>query len=140
MKQKLYSTAWDVGAALMKNERGFMLLSAIFLTLIVSIMAAILFNANVKVQQRNSTLYLTAINLANEQFAILESGATDLDIPDEDKISYNGVKEDSQPIRFRVSKSINGSEVTVKVEWTVNGETKTFESTKTIRSIADISD
>lgn len=127
-------TAWDVGAALMKNERGFMLLGAIFLTLIVSIMAAILFNANVKVQQRNSTLYLTAINLANEQFAILESGA-DIEIPDEDKISYNGVKENSEPIRFRVSKSINGSEVTVKVEWTVNGENQTFESKKIIRRI-----
>jgi len=134
MKLKLYLTALDVGAALMKNERGFMLLSAIFLTLIVSIMAAILFNANVKVQQRNSTLYLTAINLANEQFAILESGAN-IEIPDEDKISYNGVKEDSEPIRFRVSKSINGSEVTVKVEWTVNGENQTFESKKIIRRI-----
>ena len=134
MKLKLYLTALDVGAALMKNERGFMLLSAIFLTLIVSIMAAILFNANVKVQQRNSTLYLTAINLANEQFAILESGAN-IEIPDEDKISYNGVKENSEPIRFRVSKSINGSEVTVKVEWTVNGENQTFESKKIIRRI-----
>ena len=120
----------------MNNERGFMLLSAIFLTLIVSVMASILFNANVKVQQRNSTLYLTAINLANEQFAILESGAN-IEIPEEDKISYNGVKENSPPIRFRVSKNINGREVTVKVEWEVNGETKTFESVKTIRSIAD---
>ena len=120
----------------MNNERGFMLLSAIFLTLIVSVMASILFNANVKVQQRNSTLYLTAINLANEQFAILESGAN-IEIPEEDKISYNGVKENSEPIKFRVSKNINGREVTVKVEWEVNGETKTFESTKTIRSIAD---
>ena len=136
MKLKWYLTAWDVGAALMKNERGFMLLSAIFLTLIVSIMAMILFNANVKVQQRNSTLYLTAINLANEQFAILESGAN-IEIPEEDKISYNGVKENSEPIKFRVSKSISGSEVTVKVEWEVNGKTETFESTKTIRSIAD---
>ena len=136
MKLKLYLTQWDVGAALMKNERGFMLLSAIFLTLIVSIMAMILFNANVKVQQRNSTLYLTAINLANEQFAILESGAN-IEIPEEDKISYNGVKENSEPIKFRVSKSISGSEVTVKVEWEVNGKTETFESTKTIRSIAD---
>ena len=132
----MYLTAWDVGAALMKNERGFMLLSAIFLTLIVSVMASILFNANAKVQQRNSTLYLTAINLANEQFAILESGAN-IEIPAEDKISYNGVKENSQPIEFRVSKNINGREVTVKVEWEVNGETKTFESVKTIRSITD---
>ena len=113
-----------------------MLLSAIFLMLIVSIMAMIFFNANAKVQQRNSTLYLTAINLANEQFAILESGAN-IEIPEEDKISYNGVKENSEPIKFRVSKSISGSEVTVKVEWEVNGKTETFESTKTIRSIAD---
>ena len=58
------------------NQRGFMLLNVVFLTLIVSIGAQILLNANVKVQQRNSTLHLTAINLANEQFAEIESCAS----------------------------------------------------------------
>ncbi len=113
------------------TERGFMFLSAIFLTLIVSIMATIILNANSKVQQRNSTLYFTAINLANEQFAILESGAN-INIPAEDLKSYNGMSENSTPIEFKISKSFNGSKVTVKVEWTVNGKTEILESTKTI--------
>ena len=116
------------------NERGFMLLSAVFLTLIVSIMATILLNANAKVQQRNSTLYLTAINLANEQFALLESHSG-LEIPAEDLKSYNGVKENSAPVVFKVSTIFQGADkVTVRVEWTVNGKTETFESTKTILS------
>ncbi|MBQ7705002.1 MAG: hypothetical protein IJT73_06225 [Selenomonadaceae bacterium] len=112
------------------NQRGFMFLSAIFLTLIVSFIALITLNAKYKVQQRNSTLYLTAINLANEQFAFIEGDAGD--IPTEDKKSYNGMSESSEPIEFKISTSRNGNRFTVKVEWTVNGETETFESTKTI--------
>ena len=124
-------TAWGVGVARIKNnQRGFMFLSAIFLTLIVAIMAQILLTANAKVQQRNSTLYFTAVNLANEQFAILEGGGT---FPNEDKKSYNGMSESATPIEFKISKSDDGSKVTVKVEWTVNGETKFIESTKIIR-------
>ncbi len=137
----MYLTLLDVGAALMKNERGFMMLGAIFLTLIVSITATILLNANVKIQQKNSTLYLTAINLANEQFAILESGAN-IKIPDEDLISLNGVKEDSPPVKFEVSYNLESETATYKkykvtVNWTVGGETQTFESVKTIRSITE---
>ena len=133
----------DVSAVVMKtdNQRGFMFLSAIFLTLIVALMAQIILHANSKVQQRNSTLYFTAINLANEQFAILESGAK-IDIPPEDKKSYNGVDENSVPIEFDVSCNLEKDlgtlkEYKVTVIWTVNGETEKFESTKIIKSIAD---
>ena len=132
-----------VSAVVMKtdNQRGFMFLSAIFLTLIVALMAQIILHANSKVQQRNSTLYFTAINLANEQFAILESGAK-IDIPPEDKKSYNGVDENSVPIEFDVSYNLEKDlgtlkEYKVTVIWTVNGETEKFESTKIIKSIAD---
>jgi hypothetical protein len=121
------------------TERGFMLLSAIFLTLIVAIMAQILLHANSKVQQRNSTLYYTAINLANEQFAVIESIAaetgvidTSCHIPADELKSYNGVSEDSVPIEFKIYTSATGSKVTVKVEWTVKGETEKLESTKFI--------
>ena len=121
------------------NERGFMLLSTIFLTLIVSIMAQIFLNANVKIRHRNSALYFTAINLANEQFAFIESIAaktgkidTSCHVPAEDLKSYNGVNENSAPVEFEISTIQNGYEVTVKVTWTVNGETETFESVKTI--------
>ena len=117
---------------MLNNQRGFMFLSAIFLTLIVAIMAQILLHANSKVQQRNSTLYFTAVNLANEQFAILESGA-EISIPAEERKSLNGMSETATPIEFEISASAVGSTVTVKVEWIVNGETKFFESTKTIR-------
>ena len=123
-------TAWGVGVVRIKiNQRGFMFLSAIFLTLIVSIMAQIILTANAKVQQRNSTLYFTAVNLANEQFAMIEGGGT---IPAEDLKSYNGMSEDAAPIIFNVSYTQAGNKYTVKVEWTVNGETENFISTKTV--------
>ena len=122
-------TAWGVGVVLINNQRGFMFLSAILLTLIVAIMAQIILTANAKVQQRNSTLYFTAVNLANEQFAMIEGGGT---IPAEDLKSYNGMSEDAAPIIFNVSYTQAGNKYTVKVEWTVNGETKNFISTKTV--------
>ena len=120
---------------MLNNQRGFMFLSAIFLTLIVAIMAQILLHANSKVQQRNSTLYFTAVNLANEQFAILEGGGS---IPPEDLKSLNGMDENATPIIFDVSItqqtpiSENLVEVTVKVTWTVDGKPENFESTKII--------
>ena len=124
-----------------------MFLSAIFLTLIVAIMAQIILTANAKVQQRNSTLYFTAVNLANEQFAMLESkenlsaGHYNFLGNENDLKSYNGVDEEKKhtPIEFKVfatvadySESENLKEATVTVTWTVNGETENFESTKII--------
>lgn len=117
-----------------------MFLSAIFLTLIVAITAQILLHANSKVQQRNSTLYFTAINLANEQFAVMESIAdlegvidTSCHVSEAERKSLNGMSETATPIEFKISTSAAGSIVTVKVEWIVNGETKFIESTKIIR-------
>ena len=117
-----------------------MLLSAIFLTLIVAITAQILLHANSKVQQRNSTLYFTAINLANEQFAVIESLAaengvidTSCHVPADELKSYNGVDEDSVPVEFHIYTSAAGSKVTVKVQWTVEGKTETLKSTRTIK-------
>lgn len=120
-----------LGAFVMKNERGFMLLSAILLTLVVSIMATVFLRANVRNQQRNSALYYTAINLADEQFAILKSNHKK-EIPDDDRKTHNGLKENAAPIEFRVTHTSGGSNVTVRVEWTVDGETKFLESTRTI--------
>ena len=119
-----------------------MLLGAVFLTLIVSLGAQILLNANVKVQQRNSTLYLTAINIANEQFAEIEgqnlpAGSYNFLGNDKDLESRNGVKEDSEPIKFDVETTVSGEtlrEVTVKVKWTVGGREKSITSQKIIRA------
>lgn len=135
-------TASGVFVARMRNsnQRGFMFLSAIFLTLIVAITAQIFLHANSKVQQRNSTLYFTAINLANEQFAVMESIAdlegvidTSCHVSEAERKSLNGMSETATPIEFKISTSAAGSIVTVKVEWIVNGETKFIESTKIIR-------
>lgn len=130
---------------MIRNERGFLMLSAIFLTLIVSIMAMIFFNANLKVQQRNSLLYFTALNLANEQFAMLESLAaqgeidTACHVPAEYLKTFNGVNENSAPVEFKIFTTLNDkSTYTVKVEWTVNGKTKNIESTKTVHLIENI--
>ncbi len=114
---------------MLKNERGFMLLSVVFLTLIVSLAAMILMNTQAKVQQRNSTLRLTAINLANEQFALLESnsGAT---IPAEDLKSGD--------VDFKVETSLSGGELitaTVKVKWTFKNQPQEIKFQKIIRVI-----
>lgn len=119
-----------------------MLFSVIFLTLIVSIGAQILLNANVKVQQRNSTLYLTAVNLANEQFAEIEgqnlpAGNYNFLGNSDDLESYNGVKEDSEPVKFDVETSVSGEtlrEVSVTVKWTVGGKENSIVSQKIIRA------
>lgn len=152
------------GVVLMRNnQRGFMLLSVIFLTLIVSIGAQILLNANVKVQQRNSTLYLTAINLANEQFAEIESRAAagtldagnflikDIDAYKDDLKSFNGIDskkvEDGTavPVEFDVSADINDYSTGTKkakviVKWTVGGKEKSIVSEKIIRAANSIAE
>lgn len=57
------------------SQRGFMLLSVVFLTMITAVAAMILMNASTRVRNPQSTLELTALYLANEQFARLESKA-----------------------------------------------------------------
>ena len=95
-----------------------MLLSAVFLTLIVSFMAALTLQA-VTYSHKNATAdELTAINLADEQFAMIESLAA------QDKLSavknFNGV-EDDVPGGFEVKTKVEGvgnlREVTVTVKW-----------------------
>ena len=145
------------------NQRGFMLLNVVFLTLIVSIGAQILLNANVKVQQRNSTLHLTAINLANEQFAEIESCASagtldagnflirNLNEYKDDLKSFNGISAEkiedgtAVPIEFDVSAdiddySVGTKKVTVTVRWTVGGAEKSIVAEKIIRAANSIAD
>ncbi len=58
-----------------KNERGFLLLNVVFLTLITSFAAMILINAAPRAKNSQSTIRLIALYLAEEQFAELESAA-----------------------------------------------------------------
>ena len=64
------------------NERGFMLLQVVFLAMITSIVAMIFLNGVMQVKNRNATLRLTAIHLANEQIAESESRAAQGILPD----------------------------------------------------------
>ena len=131
----------------LKNERGFLLLNVIFLTLITSVAAMILMNAATRARNPQVMLRLTAIHLTNEQFAALESLAATGDMlsgrknfqgNDEDLTNYNLGKEN--PIKFEVHSEIptvtNLNEpcpldikVTVKI---VGDENFKFEAERTI--------
>ena len=55
------------------NQRGFMLLSTVFLTLILSFTAMLALQSMTRVKNGDQSLKLHAINLANEQLAMVES-------------------------------------------------------------------
>lgn len=129
------------------NERGFMLLQVVFLAMITSIVAMIFLNGVMQVKNRNATLRLTAIHLANEQIAELESRAAQGILPggsvswlgvDDDLTTYNsGTKE---PVKFDVKTNIANfsdsaalKKITVKVEWKIGEEKFQIESEKVIR-------
>lgn len=107
------------------NQRGFMLLSTVFLTVIVSFTAMLTLQAITQVQRGDASLRLHAMNLANEQFALIESGSSE-DIPEEDLKSYGLYSEKDletkMPIIFKVTDTRedigeNLYKVTVTVTW-----------------------
>ena len=118
---------------ILRNQRGYMLLNVIFLTLITAFAAQILLNAVPRVRNPEATLRMTAIYLANEQFAMLESRAANGTLSgsysflgkDDDLTSYN--LDEENPVEFKVNTSVNGTppKATVKITWQV-GE-KNFE-------------
>ena len=114
----------------LNNQRGFMLLNVVILTLITSFAAAILMNAAPRLKNPQSVLRLTAIHLANEEFAMLESLAAEgKSLATEDGFqatSYNlGA---GKPIVFDVKADVpdaNPAEITalkVKVTVTIVGD------------------
>ena len=130
-----------------RDERGFALLGVIFLTVITSFAAMILLNAATRVRNPQSTLQLTALHVANEQFAQLESLAANGTL-DAGSYSFKGPDEDlttenfslGSPVTFVVDTHVangNGNlrEVTVKVRWTVGGKNFEIESERTIRVV-----
>ena len=131
----------------LKNERGFLLLNVVLLTLITSFAAVILFNATPQARNPQSTLKLTALHLANEQLAYLESygaagtlneGSYNFQGDGEDLVTKNFSEE--IPIEFTVTTNVSDSEMnlyraTVKVTWKVNGEDYELEAQRTIRLV-----
>lgn len=128
------------------NERGFMLLQVVFLAMITSIVAMIFLNGVMQTKNRNATLRLTAIHLANEQIAELESRAA-LGILPVGSVSWLGVDDDlttynsgaKEPVKFDVKTNVANfsdnaalKKVTVKVEWKIGEEKFQIESEKVI--------
>ena len=131
----------------LNNERGFILLNVIFLTLITSVAAMILMNAAPRVRNPQSMLRLTAIYLANEYFAHLESkAAAGIEILDNHEFPTEN-KDDlttenfgaGKLIQFEITPKItpkgNLREVTVKFEWTIDGRKDYVEMERTIRFV-----
>lgn len=127
------------------NQRGFMLLSTVFLTLILSFTAMLALQSMRRVQNGDQSLKLHAINLANEQLAIIESGSN-IEIPADDLKSYGlyDKNSDKPPVQFNVSTTfkpipdnLSDDEVTLyEVEVTVTWNDDEVKFKKLVR-VAD---
>lgn len=129
-----------------RNERGFMLFNVIFLLMITASVATILINAFPRMNSPQAVLRLTAIHLANEQFAILESLAAQGDDLT-GKTSFQGNRDDLKSINyvnnalieFEVTTTLTGSGnlrgVKVIVSWEFEGKTYDLELERTIRIV-----
>lgn len=131
------------------NERGFMLLSTIFVTLITALVAMMVLNGTKKISNQNAALKIIAVHLANEQFAYIENLAAQgnlsvgnynfLGNADDLKNYYdNGNK--ITPTEFQVTADISGGEnnlygVKVKVTWNFDNRDNEIEFEKVIRKI-----
>ena len=134
------------------NERGFMLVNVIFLLMITAAAATILINAFPRMNNPQAVLRLTAIHLANEQFAILESlAAQGNDLSG--KFSFQGNPDDLRsenyvndaPIEFKVeTPPSTGSgtvhEVKVIVSWEFEGKNYDLELERTVRVVKTATD
>ena len=122
---------------ILRNERGYLLLNVVFLTLITSFAAMILLNGAMRAKNPQSTLRLIAIHLANEQFAQLESLAAKNELHggrysflgDENDLNNDSFRKEDpttsiveKPVKFIVETqvSVNGNlraaTVTVKID------------------------
>ncbi len=107
------------------------MLNVIFLTLITSFAAMILLNAAPRVKNSQSTIRTTALWLANEKFAYLESAAAVDNIAPTNSTSTKNFDDKDYQIKTEVD-GANPYKVTVKVGWTVDGKNFEIESERTI--------
>ncbi len=118
------------------NQRGFMMLNVVFLTLIASLAAMILMNAATRVRNPQSTLRLTALYVANEQLAQMESlAARSIEPTEEILVKDADLKTTNftgEPIEFTVDTEIVGSKCTVTVSWAVKGQEDSVTVERTI--------
>ena len=106
------------------------MLNVVLLTVITSFAAMILLNAVPRVKNPQATLELTALYVAEEQFAQLESLAAAGTLST-GSYSFQGLDADlttensGAPIKFTVTTNVTSGggqlrKVTVKVSWTLN--------------------
>ena len=136
------------------SERGFMMLNVIFLTLIVSFTALIFLNGAARINNSGAELRIVALNLANEQFAEIESLAAQGKLY-AGNINFLGDKEDLKnfgfykdadlqtktPVIFSVTstvKNFSGYEnlfnVEIKVAWNFAGKDFDIKLEKIVRA------
>ena len=130
------------------SQRGFILLNVVFLTMITAFAAMILMNAAMRVKNPQSTLELTALYLANEQFAILESKAASgeqIGGSHSHKVTSENAGA-GQPVEFDVTANVSGDDLneetviarkaTVIVRWKIGGENVEREFERKILFVA----
>lgn len=128
---------------MINNERGFALLNVIFLMMITSFAAMILLNAAPRVRNPEPTLRLTALYLAEEQFAYLENLAANGEpmestyefLGDPKELTINNFSEKIS-ITFDMETTVTGSGnlrgAKVTVSWTFGGKDFKIETERTI--------
>ena len=108
-------------------------MSAVFLTMILSFTAMITLHAATQIKNENAALRLHALNLANEQFALIESGS-DKNIPEDDLKSYGLYSDENKmPTEFKVTTNIGGEGNLKKVKVTVTWKENILEFEKLVR-------
>lgn len=120
------------------NERGYLLLNVVFLTLVTSFAAMILLNATPRVKNSQSTMKLIALYLANEQLAYLEAEAEGKSVDKNfltraEDLTNDSFRTEDAPTVFSVDKSIDGNVATVTVSWQIGGKNFSVTAERTIR-------
>lgn len=124
-------------------------MSAIFLTMIAGFAGLIVMNGTKKISNYNSVLRIIAINLANEQFAEIESLAVQNNLS-AGNYNFLGVEEDLKTYSENENEKIEITEfevitkvssvgknlykVEIKVKWNFNNENHYVEFEKIIRN------
>lgn len=120
------------------NERGYLLLNVVFLTLVTSFAAMILLNATPRVKNSQSTMKLIALHLANEQLAYLEAEAEGKSVDKNfltraEDLTNDSFRTEDAPTVFSVDKSIDDNVATVTVSWEIGGKIFSVTAERTIR-------
>ena len=128
------------------NERGYLLINVVFLTLITSFAAMILLNAVPRVKNPQSSMRLIALHLANEQLAQLEARASAGEsisggsfLGQTSDLTNDSFRTEDSSTIFTVETTLTGSDnlrnAKVKVKWEFGGKNFELVAERTIRVV-----